>query len=214
MTLQLQIDKQTEIMKKYGPQETTYASLFDAKDIPLVQKFFKKIKTRKDPPEIIEYFDKCEQKWNDHDPDIKVGNKQFRFVQVARADDLPTFPGLIQCNKLAFGASVARWRYMGAGNDSREARPYQQKLFGEVSSRLDMTISGSMTRVGNSLRFVGIFTAGYATITVRESAVFRDSSGFVGPMLNRNVFSSSPITHVNGVLGFTLASLFAFAGVP
>jgi hypothetical protein len=209
--VQKEKDRAKESMLKHGPKDEAYASLFTKKDIELVQKLFRK----KDSRLIDEFMDKTIAKYNDHNPVLKVGNHDIEFIQVAKAEDLPTFPGLIHCNNLAFGTLSNRWRYMGAGNDSREARPYQQRLFGETEPRADMTQApqGSATRSGNALRFIGIFPASFPTITVRESGVFNVVTAYAGKMLNRNVFASTPITHVVNVLGFTLASLLTFTGV-
>jgi len=76
-----------------------------------------------------------------------------------------------------------------------------------------MSISGSMTRSGQALRFVGNFPSSFQTITVKESGVFTTSVPATGIMLNRNLFPSSPIVHTSGGTAFTLASLITFAGV-
>jgi hypothetical protein len=209
MQILKQIDKQTEIMKQKGPQEITYASLFEAKDIPLIQKFMK-LKTRENPPQVIEFFDKCEQKWNDHNPTING----VEFLQVSRADDIPTIQGLAYSNKIVITGGVL-WRYMGVGSDSREARCYQQRLYAETEPRADMTQApqGSMTRVNQSMRFIGIFPASFPTITVRESGVFNVVTAYTGTQLNRNMFSSTPITHTVGISGFTIGSLINFIPV-
>ena len=192
-------------MLKHGPKDEAYASLFTKEDIKLVQKI----------TDIDDFMTKTIAKWNDHNPVLEVGNHKIEFIQVSKAEDLPTFPGLIHCNKLAFGASAVRWRYYGVGNDSREARPYQQQLFGEIFPRADMTSApqGSATRSGNALRFIGIFPASFPTITVKESAVTQAVSG-TSVFLNRNVFASTPINHVVNVTAFTVASLLTFTGVP
>lgn len=208
-----QLDKETELMKKYGPEETTYACLYEAKDMPLVQKFFSKV-SAEDPPEVIEFFQKCEQKWNDHDPSIKIGNKEFRFSQVAKALDIPTIQGIALCMK-GIAIAITPFRYMAVGTDSREQRTYQSQLFGETSTRMDMTVaaSGSISRAGESMVFIGIFPVGYATITVRESGVWNVSSGSAGTMLNRNMFKDFPIAHTQGVSGFTVGSRINWGAV-
>ena len=55
-------------------------------------------------------------------------------------------------NTAAVKSSVAglpSWRYHGIGSSSLEARAYQQRLYGEIEPRADMTVAGqgSITRV-------------------------------------------------------------------
>lgn len=195
---QLLADYDLERMKKNGPKDICYCVSYDSKDPEFMQKL--------DPDTL---FKKLEAKWNDH-PSLP------EFVQVSKADDVVTFPGLSYCMQQMIGTITTRWRYMGAGSDLSQARPYQQRLFAEIEPRADMSVvaQGSRTRSGQSLRYVGIFPASFPTITVRESGVFNVVTGYTGQMLNRNVFSSTPVVHTVGVLPFTLASLITFAGVP
>lgn len=184
-------------MKKNGPHDVCYAVSYDSKDPQFMQKL---------DPDIL--FRELEAKWNDH---LSLPE----FVQVSKADDVVTFPGLSYCMQQILGNITTRWRYMAAGTGTQQARPYQQGLEAEVFPRADMTVpaQGSATRSGQSLRFIGIFPSSFPTITVRESAVTQAVSG-TSIYLNRNVFSSVPVVHTVGVLPFTLASLITFAGVP
>jgi hypothetical protein len=210
-----QLDKQTEIMKKYGPHDTAYASLFLAEDLQLVQKFFSKIDTQINPPQIIEYFNKCEQKWNDHNPILKVGNKQVQFLQVAKADDIVTIQGLCFCARMIITSGLAPWRYHGVGSGTREARCYQPTLHSELEPRADMTIAaqGSISRVNQSMRFVGIFPASFPSLTVNESGVWNNVSGTSGTLLNRQQFVSGSIAHTAGGTAFTVATDINFVPV-
>ncbi len=194
---QLLADYDLERMKKNGPHDVCYCVSFDSKDPQFMEKIDQDI-----------LFSNLEKKWNDH-PSLP------EFIQVSKADDVVTYPGLSLCMQQILGISVVRWRYMGAGTGTQQARPYQQGLEAEVFPRADMTVpaQGSATRSGQSLRFVGIFPVSFPTITVRESAVTQAVSG-TSIYLNRNVFSNTPVVHTVGVLPFTLASLITFAGVP
>lgn len=183
-------------MKKNGPHDICYAASYDSKDPQFMQKL---------DPTVL--FEKLEEKWNDH-PSLP------EFVQVSKADDIITYPGLSFCMQQILGITVVRWRYVGAGTGSTSARPYQQGLEAEVFPRADMTVpaQGSATRSGQALRFIGIFPASFPTITVRESTVTQAVSG-TSIYLNRNVFSSTPVVHTVSVLPFTLASLLTFSSV-
>jgi hypothetical protein len=182
-------------MKKFGPRDICYAVLYEAKDADYISKL---------NPDTL--FQKMEEKYNDH-PSLP------EFISISKADDIVTFPGLSYCMQLILGSQTTRFTFMCAGSSSNYAIPFQQLLGTEASSRINMSTSGSMTRSGHALRFVGNFPASFQTITVRESGVNTLSVPNTGILLNRNVFSSVPITHVSGVTAFTLASLITFAGI-
>jgi len=185
----LQSDYYTELMKKNGPQDTCYAVLYDAKDADYISKL------------------------NPDDLFSLIYQKSSIFKTMSKADDVVTFPGLSYCMQLILGSQTTRFTFMCAGSSSNTTDPFKQTLGSEAASRLNMSISGSMTRSGQALRFVGNFPASFQTITVRESGVNTNSVPNSGILLNRNVFSSSPITHISGGTAFTLASLITFSSV-
>jgi hypothetical protein len=182
-------------MKKFGPQDTCYAVLYEAKDADYVSKL---------NPDIL--FQKLEEKYNDH---LSLPE----FLEVAKADDIVTFPGLSYCMQLILGTQTTRFTFMCAGSSPALAIPFQQRLGSEAASRLSMTTSGSMTRSGQALRFVGNFPAAFQSISVNESGVNTLSTPNTGILLNRNVFSAGAINHTAGGTAFTLASLITFAGL-
>jgi len=182
-------------MKKNGPKDICYAVLYDAKDADYILKL---------NPDFL--FQKLEEKYNDH-PSLP------EFIAVQKADDIVTFPGLSYCMQLILGTQTTRFTFMCAGSSPIAANPFRQTLVSEASSRINMSISGSMTRSGKSLRFVGNFPASFQTITVSESGVNTTSTPNTGILLNRNQFSSSDIVHTMGVTAFTLASLITFSAV-
>jgi hypothetical protein len=192
----LLLDDGLERMKKNGPQDVCYCVSYDSKDSQFMQKLDRDL-----------LFQKLEEKWNDH-------HSLPEFIQVSKADDVVTYPGLSYCMQQILGSITTRWRYMCAGSGTQQARPYQQGLEAEVFPRADMTVpaQGSATRSNQALRFVGIFPASFPTITVRESAVTQAVSG-TSVYLNRNLFTSNPITHTVSVLPFTIASLITFSSV-
>jgi hypothetical protein len=192
----LQQDYYTDLMKKFGPQDTCYAVLYDAKDAEYVSKL-----------DLDILFQKLEEKYNDH-PSLP------EFIQVAKADDIVTYPGLEYCMQLILGTQTTRFTFMCAGSSPNYAIPFQQRLGSEAATRLNMTTSGSMTRSGQALRFVGNFPASFQSITVNESGVNTLSTPNTGILLNRNVFSANVINHTSGVSAFTLASLITFTGLP
>jgi len=195
----LVLDDELERMKKNGPQEVTYASLFWAEDIPKIQKLFIEGKSE-------EVNEKCRRYYDDHKSDLNI-------IHVSKTEDLPTYPGLSYCMQLIIGTQTNRFKFAIAGTDNSQARPYQQGLLGEVTPRIDITLpgNGSITAGTTTLTLTGIFAASFPTAVIRESAFSTASPG--GIYLNRNMFSSSPINHTSGVSGFTIQSVFTFAGV-
>ena len=208
------MDKQTELMLKYGPKDTCWAANWGEKDQPLLEKYFIKSATlgAEDNPMVIEFFNQMERAWNDHT--ARLGEMQI--IDIAKTTDIPTIQGLQFCCRQIINTGLAPWRYHGAGNSTIEARAYQQRLYGEIEPRADMTVGaqGSATRVSQSMRFVGIFPSTFPTITVKESAVFTNITGYsAGIMLNRQVFDTAPVTHTVNVAPFTLATDIAFTSV-
>jgi hypothetical protein len=190
-----QTDYYTELMKKNGPKDICYAVLYEAKDADYISKL---------DPDIL--FKKLEEKYNDH-------SSLPQFIQVSKADDIVTYPGLAYCVQLILrNITSPRFTFMCAGSSPNYAQPFQQQLGSEAASRINMSTSGTMTRSGQSLRFVGNFPASFQTITVTESGVNTTSVPNTGILLNRNVFSNTPIAHTSGGTAFTLASLISFSG--
>lgn len=209
-----------ELIKKYGPQETSYCAEFSDADIKKIQKLSEKIhalnKIQKENPLSAYFFDQLEKRWNDHKETlIQVNpNESAQVLDISKTTDIPTIQGLAFCVKLILLTGQAPWRYIVGGSDPREARAYQQALFAEVGPRADMTVAGqgSVSRVSESLLFTGIFAASFATVTVRESMVTNIASG-VGTSLNRASFPGFAIAHVAGAAGFTLATKINFGAV-
>jgi hypothetical protein len=206
-----QLDKDTELMKEFGPQETTYCVSWHKEDERSVYAYFRKARLiRENSPLIDEFFKQLERRFNDHPAYLLYQDKRIYLNEIAKALDVPTIQGIVHCNKIQLTVGLAGWRYCGVGNDPREGRAYHQQLYGEVSTRMDMTVAGTMTRSNESMQFSATFPSAYATITVRESAIFNVSSGFTGAQLNRNSFPDFSIPHVQGVSPFTIASDFNF----
>lgn len=197
----LVLDDELERMKKNGPQEVAYASQYWADDEPKVRKMFLEGKGE-------EFNVMCRKRYDDHrlKSDIEI-------IHVSKTEDIPTYPGLSYCMQLIIGSQTNRFKFMIAGTDNSQARPYQQGLLGEVTPRVDITLpgNGSITAGTATLTYTGIFPASFPTAVIRESAISTASPG--GIYLNRNMFSSLPINHTSGVLGFTLQSVFTFTAV-
>jgi hypothetical protein len=213
------MDKQTELMLKYGPKDTCWAATYQSKDEHLLKKYFIKSATlgRENNPMITEFFNQIERKWNDQKAaTLEIDSKTFEIVEIAKTNDVPTIQGLQHCCRQIITAGLPAWRYHGVGSSSLEPRAYQQRLYGEAGTRADMTVAGqgSITRSNQSIRTVGTFPASFPTLTVKESAVFTNPTGYTaGIMLNRQVFASNPIGHTVNASAFTVATDINFAGI-
>jgi len=211
-SLKTPMDKQTELMLKYGPKDVCYAANWENKDIYYIQKMC----TRKDPNDIKHFFDQQEKRWNDHKHVyLELDNRRIEITEVAKAGDIVTIQGLQHCCRQIITAGLATWRYHGVGDSTIEARAYQQRLFGEIEPRADMTVGaqGSITRSGQNISAIGIFPASFPTITVRESGIFTNVTGYTGVMFNRQQFSATQIAHTVNGLSFTVATNITFGAV-
>jgi len=213
------MDRQTELMLQYGPKDTCWAATWGEHDEPLLKKYFEKaaLPGSEDNATIIEFFDCLERRWNDHAASLTLQNgKNLAVVDIAKTEDIVTIQGLQYLCNLVISSGLPFFRYHGAGSSTIEPRAYQQRLYGEIEPRADMTVGaqGSITRVGTAIRAIGIFPTSFPTITVRESAIFTNVTGYTaGTMLNRQVFSSSPISHTVNGGPFTLATDITFTPV-
>jgi hypothetical protein len=211
------IDKQTELMLKYGPKDTCWAANYEGNAEPLLKKYFIKSATlgRENNPMIIKFFDQLENKWNDHLAVLQIDSQTFEITEVAKTKDIPTVQGLQWCCRQIITAGLAPWRYHGVGGSTIEPRSYQQRLYGETEPRADMTVpaQGSFTRVNQSMRAVGIFPASFPTLAVKESGIFNNVTGYTGVMLNRETFASTVINHTVNVAPFTVATDINFSSV-
>jgi hypothetical protein len=202
---QKQIEYYTEMMKKNGPRETTYAVLFAKEDYETMLKF-----TKKYPRSAFPIFEK---KFNDHNTIVEVDGKKVELISISKAEDVPTFPGLAYCMRLILGSSTTRYQYMCVGSDGRMADPFKQTLYAEAASRLNITTFGSIIRIigpPGAMQYLCTFASTFQTITVRESAINTVSTINTGIQLNRNSFPSNPIVHTSGGTSFIIGSQFTF----
>lgn len=189
-------------MKKYGPQDESYVTLYDAKHEAKVRS---KVS---DQRWVQNWLNLSKAVWNDHRFNASLDD--IEILQVSKAEDLPTLPGLRYCTNLILGISAAFYKFMVVGNDNSQARPYQQNLNGEVTPRVDMSLpgNGSIARSGTIImRFIGNFPASFPTLTINESGISTAAPG--GTFLNRNVYAS-PSTHTSGVTAFTVTTDITF----
>jgi hypothetical protein len=201
-----QLEYYTELMKKFGPKETTFAVLYSKEDYKHVKKFIKRY-----PESVFPIFKK---KWDDHNTStiVELDGKKVEIRGISKTDDVPTFPGISYCMRLILGLDTTRYNFMCVGSSGNYADPFKQTLYSEAASRLNITINGSINRltVPDRMQYLCTFPASFQTITVRESAINTSATVGAGIQLNRNMFSSLPINHVSGVTSFIIGSQFEF----
>jgi hypothetical protein len=183
-------------MKRFGPKDVTYVALYEAKDAEYISKL--------NPDFLVK---QLEKRYNDH-----IGLPEF--IDVVKADDIVTFPGLSYCMQLILGSQTTRFTFMCIGSGLDKASPFQQLLITEAASRGNMATIGSMTLSGSTImRFICNFPASFQTITIRESGVNTTSTPNTGILLNRNMFSGTAIAHTAGGTAFTIATDITFTAL-
>ena len=172
----LPMDRQTELMLKYGPKDTCWAATYQKEDEPLLKKYFIKSGTlgRENNPMVIEFFNQLEKKWNDRIGILEIDSQRFEIIEIAKTKDVPTVQGLQHCCRQIIVSGLPAWRYHGVGSSTIEPRAYQQRLYGEIEPRADMTIAaqGSFTRVNQSMRAVGIFASTFPNSNGKRKCSF------------------------------------------
>lgn len=208
----------TEWMKKFGPEDISYCCSWRPEDINALRLFVAVEKAYLDMDNTrlaLHFVEQCERRLNDHKAELVIPGFKIPIIECSKAVDLPSIQGLSYfCKGMMTTFTKPRW--MGVGNDPREARAYHSKLYGELGTRADMNNApeGSITRVNQSLKFIGIFPASFPTITVVEAAVYNVLSGYTsGTQFNRIVFVDFPIAHTSGALPFTVSIMENFAPV-
>ncbi len=190
-------------------KDTTYATLFDKKDLPYVYRLAEEVRATHNQDLVNNFNNNLEKKWNDHNPIIEIGNKDIEIEQISKADDLIVTVGINQCIDQILGASVLRWQIIGSGSGTTAVSAAQTSLVTQLFL-IDMSLLGWREYAGASLRFAGIFGESLATHTVNEAGIFR-SDGAV--MLNRNMFSNNPITHTINLNGYVISCVIEFVPV-
>lgn len=193
-------------------KDYAYASLFDKKDLPFLYKLARKVRLTHDQSLVDDYLLKCQQKVDDHNPILQVGNKNIEFWQVSKSDDLVVTAGLDQCIRLIQATSTVRWQYMGYGSDQVvPPTTAQTALVLELLPRIDMSLFGWREYAGMTLRFAGIFGESRLTDIISEAGVFTAATG--GTILNRNMFSTNKFTHTVNTSVFVISSVIEFVPV-
>jgi len=197
-----------------GIKDITYAALFDRKDLPFLYRYAEKVRATHSQQLVDDFNNACQRKVDDHNP---ILGDRTEFMQVSKADDLVVTVGITRLILQITGGSLVRWQWMAKGGGSTTPSAADAGLTAEVGGasdpRIDMSLFGWREWAGSSLRFLAISGESVPTITVNEAGIFDTGPLAGGTMLNKNVFSSLPITHTVNVTGFVISSVIDFVPV-
>jgi hypothetical protein len=187
-------------------KDWAYQAAFEKEDLPYLYKFARKVRRTHDIRLVEDYLTKCQQKIDDHNPILQVGNKCLEFAEVVKSDDLVVNGGLQQYINIVLGISAVRWRYIGYGFGTTATLVTDTTLASEfVTPRIDTTLFGWALSQGLKLFFGGVIGESVNTASISELGVFNNSSGVT--MLNRNMFSGNTLTRTLGNAVFILSSV-------
>ncbi len=184
-------------------KDTTFASLFDKRDLPYLYKYAEKVRTTHNQRLVDDFNIKCQQKWDDHNP--MLGDVEF--LQVSKSDDLVVTTGINRLIDQILGVSTVYWQYMGCGTGSTAPTAADTAMQTTIGFFIDCLIAGWRENAGTTLRFASIWGDSISTTTVNECGVFTPVGSV---MLNRNVFSNAPLVHTVNISAFVLSSIVEF----
>ncbi len=192
-----------------GIKDTTYASLFDKKDLPYLYRLAEEVRATHNQYLVTEFNTTLEKKWNDHNPILEIGNKDIEILQVSKADDLVVTAGINWLIDQILGTTVIRWQYLVSGTGT--TAPTISDIGVTGLTTVDMSLSGWREYAGSSLRFAAIFGESSAQGIVTECDIAHNGPPVT--ILNRNVFSNNSITHTVNVTGYVISSIVEFVPI-
>lgn len=184
-----------------------YLTLWDAKDIPKVEKIQQQIRLTHNETLILDFFDIMNKKWNDHN----YNNLNLEPHKVSRKDDILTYKGIARMLRIVTGQDQPQnrgFKYVAVGTagGSTVYMPFSDSIQSEERA-VAFDLNGFFDAAGTSIRYGGTFdqsmpTETYSSSLVRTTANQGDS-GMVCLCLNN--FAEDPIDHTQGNTGFTSA---------
>jgi hypothetical protein len=191
-----------------GPKDIGYVSIFDKNDLPYLYTMAEEVRATHNNNLIDEFNKKCQQKYDDHNPILSLGNKDIEFLDVSKSDDLVVDAGIAQLIRQIFGTSTVRWQYMARGTGTTTPIGTNTTLVTESGTRVDMSLSGWRENASTTLRFAAIHGESTPTITINEAGVFTALTA--GTMLNRVVFNNFALGHTINITGFIISFIIQF----
>jgi hypothetical protein len=191
-------------------KDTSYAVLFDKKDMPAISNYAKMVRQTHDPILVDNFNNTIEKIWNDHrNHGINGGIEPW---QVEKTDDLVVSVGAAQIIDQITGASTTRFSHVGYGNGGATAvTAAQTTLVAELGTRASMATNGWREYAGASLRFAGIFGESTSSVSLDEMGIFTAITG--GIMLNRNSLSGAQLEHITNTSIFVISSIIEFVPI-
>ena len=183
-----------------------YLTLWDAKDLPNVNKWQEKIRQTHDEKLITEFFDLMNRRWDDHK------NLPIEPHQVSKVDDVLTFKGVAKFCRLITKQDSTTFTHVAVGTAGDPTFvPFNDELQAE-EDQVSFVTNGFFDAAGTSLRYGGTFDQSMPTETYSESLVrnkaLASDSGMITMCLN--AFGDDPINHTSGNTGFTAAGSIEF----
>ncbi len=181
-----------------------YLVLWDAKDIPKIQKWQERIRAGIDKSE--DFFLNLDKKWNDH--------KVYPEPLEIGIDDkyMLTWAGIAKFCRLITLQDTTTFTHVAVGTGSTIPQPYDQSLVSE-KTYIDFATNGFFDGSGTSLRYAGTFDAAVETAQLKESLVRNQASPSGATVMCRNIFPINYINHTGGGSGFTAGGIIEFVPV-
>lgn len=185
-----------------------YMSLWDAKDLPTIEKWQEKIRATHDEQLIRDFFQLLDKKYDDH------RNLKVEPLQLALKDDVLTYKGVAKICRLVTRQDLTTFTHVAVGTGApagTQPLPFEENLYNE-DYKVAFVQNGFFDAAGASIRYSGTFGATVASENYNESLVRNVSdegdSGKV--VLCISQFDDDDIAHTSGNTGFTCAGSIEF----
>lgn len=188
-----------------------YLSLWDKRDLPIIEKCQEKIRKTHDEQLLKEFFKNLDRKWDDHRSNF---NCNVEPLDLSLKDDVLTFRGIGRMCRLITKQDTTSFGYVaigtGAGFDVTPM-PFDQDLVSE-SAKIATATNGFFDATGTSIRYGGTFGATVASADYNESLIRDTSNAGDGGRITLciSMFQANPIHHTFGDTGFTAAGSLEF----
>ena len=203
---------------KWSFQDVGYLALWEPKDIPLLDRFFQKIRLTKDRGSkikmITSWTKALRHQYNDHYcKELQLNSSAVcspMKVSKNDEDDILAIAGVIYLCLQAVNATTVHWDYGAVGTGTTAAEVWNQALVTE-SFVQDVANHGFFEAAGATLQGAVTFGESLATTTLQESMFRNQLSPTNAIGLNRQTFTINPINHVTGNSGFSAGVIIEFS---
>lgn len=185
-----------------------YLSLWDARDLPNVEKWQEKIRVTHNEQLILDFYSLLDKKWNDHN------NLDIEPLELSRKDDVVTYRGIGKMCRLVTNQNILTFEYVAVGTGApadTNPMPFDQGLITE-EAKVPVAENGFFEAAGTSLRYAGTFGEGLGSDSFNESLLrtHPNTSDTGNETLCIASFFDNPISHTQGNTGFSAAGSIEF----